>query len=67
MPRRRRSEDDDWSEAANHAGEMMAGSINELRSSDPPGKPFEPQRGPLGFCVDPAAYKRRPRRAKARP
>jgi hypothetical protein len=46
---------------------MMAGSINELRSSDPPGKPFEPQRGPLGFCVDPAAYKRRPRRAKARP
>lgn len=65
MPRRRRSEDDDWSEAANHVGEMMAGSINELRSADPPGRPFEPQRGPLGFCVDPAAYKRRPRRRKA--
>jgi hypothetical protein len=65
MPRRRSEDDDDWSEAANHVGEMMAGSINELRSADPPGRPFEPQRGPLGFCVDPAAYKRRPRRRKA--
>jgi hypothetical protein len=36
---------------------MMQGSVHELRSADPPGRPFEPQRGPLGFCVDPAAYR----------
>jgi len=45
---------------------MMAGSINELRSSDPPGKPFEPQRGPLGFCIDPAAYRRDARTKRSR-
>jgi len=43
---------------------MMAGSINELRSADPPGRPFEPQRGPLGFCVDPAAYRVSPVRRR---
>ena len=64
MPRRRSEDDDDWSEAASHAGEMMAGSINELRSADPPGRPFEPKRGPLGFCIDPEAY--RPRRDRKR-
>jgi hypothetical protein len=36
---------------------MMQGSIHELRSADPPGKPYEPQRGPLGFCIDPEAYR----------
>ena len=67
MPRRRRSEDDDdWSEAASHVGEMMAGSINELRSADPPGRPFEPKRGPLGFCIDPAAYRRGGRTKRSR-
>jgi hypothetical protein len=40
---------------------MMAGSISELRSADPPGRPFEPKRGPLGFCIDPAAYRSAPR------
>jgi len=44
---------------------MMAGSISELRSADPPGRPYEPQRGPLGFCIDPAAYRvRRAKKAK---
>ena len=67
MPRRRRSEDDDdWSEAASHVGEMMQGAIHELRSADPPGKPFEPARGPLGFCIDPAAYRARPARRRRR-
>jgi hypothetical protein len=36
---------------------MMQGSIHELRSADPPGTPFQPKRGPLGFCIDPAAYR----------
>jgi len=45
---------------------MMAGSISELRSADPPGRPFEPQRGPLGFCIDPAAYRVRRRAKKAK-
>jgi hypothetical protein len=66
MPKRRAKDDDDWSEAASHAGEMMAGSINELRSADPPGRPYEPQRGPLGFCIDPAAYRARRRAKKAK-
>jgi hypothetical protein len=59
MPRRRNEYDDpDWAEAAAHTGEMMQGSIHELRSADPPGKPYEPKRGPLGFCIDPEAYRR---------
>ena len=58
MPRRRNEYDDpDWAEAAAHTGEMMQGSIHELRSADPPGKPYEPKRGPLGFCIDPTAYR----------
>jgi len=56
MPRRRRASDDEsWAER--HEGEAAIGSICELRSADPPGKPYEPKRGPLGFCIDPAAYR----------
>ncbi len=72
MPKRRGGYDDpDWQEVGSHLGEAFSGSIHELRSNDPPGKPFEPQRGPLGFCIDPQAYKpaKRKRRgpvAKAR-
>lgn len=55
-PSRRRANDEDaW--ADRHEGECAVGHICELRESNPPGKPFEPQRGPLGFCVDPAAYR----------
>jgi hypothetical protein len=46
---------------------MMQGSIHELRSADPPGKPYEPQRGPLGFCIDPAAYRHPKVAPKRRP
>ena len=45
---------------------MMQGAIHELRSADPPGKPYEPQRGPLGFCIDPEAYRPRVRRRRKR-
>ena len=63
MPRRRGKYDDpDWHEVGSHLGEAFAGNIAELRSSDPPGRPFEPQRGPLGFCVDPDAYRKKRRR-----
>ena len=58
MPKRRGGYDDpDWAEAAAHVGECMQGSISELRSSDPPGRPFERQRQPIGFCIDPEAYR----------
>jgi hypothetical protein len=68
MPRRKGEYDDpDWAEAAAHTGEMMQGSIHELRSADPPGKPYEPQRGPLGFCIDPAAYRHPKVAPKRRP
>ena len=63
MPRRRANDPDAW--ADRHEGEAAIGNICELRSSDPPGRPFEPARGPLGFCIDPAAYRRR--RARRRP
>jgi hypothetical protein len=65
MPRRKAGYDDpDWQEAAAHTGEMMQGSIHELRSADPPGRPYEPKRGPLGFCIDPAAYRADGRRRR---
>ena len=68
MPRRKGEYDDpDWQEAAAHTGEMMQGSIHELRSADPPGKPYEPKRGPLGFCIDPAAYRHPKVAPKRRP
>ena len=54
------SDDEAWAEQ--HTGECAVGFIAELRSVDPPGKPFEPVRGPLGFCVDPSAYRRKRRR-----
>jgi hypothetical protein len=65
MPRRRANDPDDaW--ADRHEGEAAIGSICELRSNDPVGRPFEPARGPLGFCVDPAAYRRKPRTRRSR-
>jgi hypothetical protein len=65
VPRRRNASDDEaW--ADRHEGECAVGHICELRETNPPGKPFEPRRGPLGFCVDPAAYRpvKRRRRGK---
>lgn len=47
MPRRRANDDDAW--ADRHEGDCLLGSIGELRESNPPGTPFEPKRGPLGF------------------
>jgi hypothetical protein len=44
MPKRRGGYDDpDWAEVGSHLGEAFSGSIHELRSGDPPGKPFEPR------------------------
>lgn len=62
MPRRRANDDEAWAEQT--TGECAVGSIAELREASPPGRPFEPVRGPLGFCIDPAAY--RVRRTKRR-
>lgn len=58
--------DDDESWADVHEGDMMQGSIHQLKEQNPPGEPFAPKRGPLGFCVDPSAYKPRRRRRCAR-
>jgi hypothetical protein len=58
--RRSEYDDPDWAEVGSHLGEAFGGSIHELRSNDPPGRPFEPRREPIGFCVDPAAYRRAP-------
>ena len=60
---KRGNDDEAWAER--HEGDCALGSIQELRSADPPGKPYEPRRGPLGFCVDPEAYK--PKRRRKRP
>lgn len=48
MPRRR-ANDDDEAYADRHEGECQIGHVIELRESHPPGRPFEPVRGPLGF------------------
>lgn len=58
--------DDDESWADGHEGDMMQGSIHQLKEQNPPGKPCPPDRGPLGFCVDPAEYKPKRRRRCAR-
>lgn len=57
-------EDVDWQEAAAHLGECAMGSVGELRSNDPPGRPFERKKHELGFCTDPNAYKRPRKRRK---
>jgi hypothetical protein len=63
MPRRRGEYDDpDWKEVGSHLGEAFSGTISELRSDNPSGKPFKPVRGPMGFCIDPSAYRRKRRR-----
>lgn len=49
MPRRRHASEDDEAWADRHEGDCAVGQIHELRESNPPGKPFEPVRGPLGF------------------
>lgn len=38
---------DAWADV--HEGNCLSGSIHELREANPPGKPFEPVRGTLGF------------------
>ena len=48
MPKRRASEPDE-AYADRHEGDCSVGHISELRESHPPGRPFEPKRGPLGF------------------
>lgn len=70
MGRRRRSADDDEAWAEQTAGDCLIGHISELREANPPGRPFEPRRGQLGFCIDPAAYRfgsRGKRRRKVAP
>lgn len=62
MPKRRASDDDAWTEL--HAGDCALGSISELRSADPPGRPYEPIRGPLGFLEYAGNTLKRPQRAR---
>lgn len=65
MPRRRASEDDEaW--ADRHEGDCSLGHISELREANPPGKPFEPMRGPLGFLEYDGDALRAPRKKKGR-
>lgn len=64
MPRRRANEDDAW--ADRHEGECAVGQVHELREGNPPGKPFEPKRAPIGFCVDPSAYRQPALKTKRR-
>ena len=48
MPKRRASDDDDaW--ADRHEGDCAMGQIHQLRENNPPGEPFQPVRGPMGF------------------
>lgn len=68
MSRRRSELDPDFDpEVANHAGEMMQGSIVELRTKDPRDKTWEKLThydgsGRMGFVIDRSAYRRRRRR-----
>jgi hypothetical protein len=56
--KKRRGDDDEWGEdEKQHTGAMMGGSIHELRTADPKGKPF-PKRVEMGFCIDPTMYRR---------
>ena len=66
MPSKRRGEydDPDWCEAAAHTGEMQMGCIADLRHTEPRGKPFVRHYGPLGFCIDPEAYRAKPKRKR---
>ena len=49
------------------------GSVGPLTERNPPGVPFEPVRHPIGFEIDPAAYRpssgsgrAKPRKARCR-
>jgi hypothetical protein len=65
MPSKRsKYSDPDWEEAACHTGEMAMGSIADLRHTEPRGKPFVRHYGPLGFCIDPEAYRAKPKRKR---
>jgi hypothetical protein len=69
MPKRRSDDDDADPEWAWHLGHFGMGHISQLSDKDPPGKPYEPFRGPLGFDITPGQDKRgkrgRNRKAKA--
>jgi hypothetical protein len=45
---------------------MGFGAIHDLRHAEPKGRPFQKHYGPLGFCVDPEAYKVKPKRKRRR-
>lgn len=64
MSRKKANDEDAW--ADRHEGECSIGHVSELREASPPGRPFEPRRGPLGFCVDPVQYRTRVRRHRAK-
>lgn len=49
MPRRKSGDDADDAWADRHEGDCAMGQIHELREANPVGRPFERQRGPLGF------------------
>jgi hypothetical protein len=51
--RRGEYSDPDWEEAAAHTGEMMQGSIVDLRHIEPRGRQFVKRYGPLGFDITP--------------
>jgi hypothetical protein len=64
MPKRRADDDDNDPEWVWNTASFAMGHLSQLTDKDPPGKPYEPMRGPLGFCIDPEAYKSKPKRRK---
>jgi len=62
MSKRPRADEESWIDQ--HLGEAAMGSIIPLCDQEPDGEPFALAKGPLGFCIDPAAYKRKPKRKR---
>ena len=67
--------DEEWDEEALWAmfNPSNVGSVGPLTERNPPGVPFEPVRHPIGFEIDPAAYRpssgsgrAKPRKARCR-
>lgn len=65
MPRPLTYDDPDWAEAAAHTGEMMHGTISDLRQVDPKGRPFTKRYAKLGFDITPGQTLK-PKRKKRR-
>lgn len=64
MPKRRADDDDNDPEWVWSTAGFALGHIAQLNDKDPPGKPYEPVRGPLGFDITPGQTLKRKRRRK---